>query len=81
MNPSLRTDSAVALRSLLVHGAGLSVCSLLHVEGEVRNGSLVRLLPEWTLPGGVVNAVFPPGARVAPAARAFVELLRTADGA
>jgi len=81
MSPNLRTDSAVALRSLLVNGAGLSVCSLLHVESEVSNGSLVRLLPDWTLPGGVVHAVFPPGAQVAPAARAFVELLRTTDGA
>lgn len=80
MNPSLRTDSAVALRSLLVNGAGISVCSLLHVESEVRNGSLVRVLHDWRLPGGVVHAVFPPGAQVAPAARAFVELLRTADG-
>ncbi len=80
MNPSLRTDSAVALRSLLVNGAGLSVCSLPHVESEVRNASLVRLLPDWTLPGGVVHAVFPPGAQVAPAARAFVDLLRTAHG-
>ena len=77
MNPHLRTDSAVALRALLVEGAGVSVGSLLHVGSEIRSGSLIRLLPEWTLPSGVVHAVFPPGAQVAPAARAFVELVRT----
>jgi DNA-binding transcriptional LysR family regulator len=76
VSPSLRTDSAVALRSLLVHGAGLSAVSLMHVQSEVRNGSLVRVLKDWSLPGGVVHAVFPPGAQVAPAARAFVEMLR-----
>jgi DNA-binding transcriptional LysR family regulator len=81
MNPRLRTDSAVALRSLLVNGAGVSVGSLLHVESEVRNGSLVRLLPEWSLPSGVVHAVFPPGSQVHPAARAFVEMIRAQDGA
>lgn len=80
MNPSLRTDSAVALRSLLVNGAGISVCGLPHVQSEVRNGSLVHLLQDWRLSGGVVHAVFPPGAQVAPAARAFVELLRTSNG-
>ena len=66
MNPHLRTDSAVALRALLVEGAGVSVGSLLHVGNEIRNGSLIRLLPESTLPSGVVHAVFPPGAQVAP---------------
>jgi DNA-binding transcriptional LysR family regulator len=77
MTPHLRTDSAVALRSLLVHGAGLSVGSLLHLQNEIRSGSLLVLLPEWSLPGGIVHAVFPPGAQVAPAARAFVEMIRT----
>jgi len=76
MSPTLRTDSAVALRSLLVHGAGLSVASLMHVHNEVRSGSLVRILKDWSLPGGVVHAVFPPGAQVVPAARAFIGMLR-----
>jgi DNA-binding transcriptional LysR family regulator len=76
MSPALRTDSAVALRSLLVHGAGLSVTSLLHLENELRSGSLVRVLKDWSLPGGVVHAVFPPGGQVVPAARAFVDMLR-----
>lgn len=76
MSPTLRTDSAVAMRSLLVHGAGLSVASLMHVQNEVRSGALVRVLKDWSLPGGVVHAVFPPGAQVVPAARAFIEMLR-----
>lgn len=77
MNPHLRTDSAVALRALLLSGAGISVGSLLHLESDVRKGSLVRVLPEWSLPGGGVHAVYPPGAQVSPVARAFVELLKT----
>ena len=81
MNAHVRTDSAVALRSLLVNGAGLSVGSLLHVANEVHSGSLVRLVPEWALPSGVVHAVFPPGAKVAPAAGAFVEMVRTLGNA
>ncbi len=76
MAPKLRTDSAVALRALLLNGAGVSVGSLLHLESDIRSGALVRLLPEWTLPKGGVYAVYPPGTAIAPAARAFVELLK-----
>jgi len=76
VSPAMRTDSALTMRSLLEHGAGLSVASLLHVDKAVRSGSLVRVLEDWTLPGGVVHAVFPPGAQVVPAARAFVDMLR-----
>lgn len=76
MTPRLRTDSAVALRALLVAGAGVSAGSLLHLQDAVRSGALVRLLPDWTLPRGGIYAVYPPGNQIAPAARAFVEMLR-----
>jgi DNA-binding transcriptional LysR family regulator len=79
MTAALRTDSAVALRSLIAQGAGLSVGSLLHVENELRSGTLVRVLPDWTLPGGTVHAVFPPGAQISPAVRAFIETVRIAE--
>jgi DNA-binding transcriptional LysR family regulator len=77
MIPRLRTDSSVALRSLLLNGAGVSVTSLLHVQDAIRDGSLVRVLPDWSLPSGGIHAVFPPGAQVSPAARAFVEMIRS----
>lgn len=76
MNPHMRTDSSVALRSLLLSGAGISVGSLLHLESDVRDGSLVRILPDWGLPRGGVYAVYPPGVQIAPVARAFVDLLK-----
>jgi DNA-binding transcriptional LysR family regulator len=79
MAPRLRTDSSITLRALLVNGAGISVASLLHVGDELRKGTLVRVLADWSLPQGVVHAVFPPGAQVSPAARAFVESIRGAD--
>ena len=70
--PSLQLQG----KPLLLNGAGVSVGSLLHLESDIRSGTLVRLLPEWTLPKGGVYAVYPPGTAIAPAARAFVELLK-----
>lgn len=42
----------------------------------MRDGRLVRLLPQWQLPGGGIHAVYPPGRIVSPLARAFVEFYR-----
>lgn len=76
MHSPLRTDSPSVLRALLVNGAGISIGNLLDLESEVRSGSLVRLLGEWSLPKGGIYAVYPPGVHVSAASRAFVEFLR-----
>ncbi len=78
MKPHLRTDSASALRGLLVNGAGISVGSALDMQADIASGALVRLLPGWSLPAGGLHAVFPPGAHLPAASRAFVEFLRQA---
>jgi DNA-binding transcriptional LysR family regulator len=39
-------------------------------------GTLVRLLPQWSLPKGGVHAVFPPGRFVPAKARAFAEFYK-----
>lgn len=76
MRSRIRTDSPVALRSLLLEGAGVSVGSLLDLGTEMEAGRLVRMLPDWSLPQGGVYAVYPPGAHIAAASRAFVDFLR-----
>ena len=43
----------------------------------LRAGTLVRLLPQWSLPRGGVYAVFPPGRHVPAKARAFVDFYKT----
>ncbi|TCO81340.1 LysR family transcriptional regulator [Plasticicumulans lactativorans] len=76
MRARLRTDSPVALRALLVGGAGVSVVSLLQAADELRDGRLVRVLPDWRLPRGGIFAVYPPGRHRPAAARAFVAFVR-----
>ena len=76
MNARLQTDSATALRALLVSGAGVSVMDRLSVQADIDQGRLQRLLPDWKLPSGGVFAVFPPGRHVSAAARTFVEFYK-----
>jgi DNA-binding transcriptional LysR family regulator len=72
----LRTDSAAALRGLVQAGCGVSVMDEFTAADALRDGRLVRVLPQWSLPRGGVHAVFPPGRHLPGKTRAFVELLR-----
>ncbi|MEN3030045.1 LysR family transcriptional regulator [Chromobacterium amazonense] len=72
----IKVDSAASLRTLLLAGAGVSVLDSFSVQEDIRQGRLVHLLPQWTLPKGGVYAVFPPGRHAPAAARAFVEFYR-----
>lgn len=76
MTAQIRTDSPTVLRALLLEGAGISVAILEAFRRELHEGRLVQVLPEWKLPSGGIFAVFPPGAHIAAASRAFVDHLR-----
>ena len=47
----------------------------MNCEAELRDGSLVRLLPEWSLPGGHLQAVYTHRRGMLPAVRAWIEHL------
>lgn len=72
----MRTDSGAALRGLLLAGAGVSVLDASNAAAPLEAGSLVRVLPEWSLPKGGVHAVYPPGRHVPAKVRVFVDFYR-----
>lgn len=76
MQSRLRSDSSATLRSLLLHGAGVSAVDQFSVAESLRTGQLVRLLPQWSLPQGGVYAVLPPGRHVPAKVRAFIDFYR-----
>lgn len=57
--------------------AGLGVVSTGHLScrAEIADGSLVRVLPDWSMGSAEVNAVLPAGRAAKPSARAFAEFL------
>ncbi|QGZ39135.1 DNA-binding transcriptional LysR family regulator [Pseudoduganella flava] len=73
----IRTDSAGALRALVREGVGITVLDQYSAEPDLRAGTLVRLLPDWSLPAGGTYAVFPPGRHVSRKAHAFVAFYQT----
>lgn len=73
MRSRLRSDAGAPLRALVEAGAGITVLDQFNAEAGERAGSLVRLLPGWSLPVGGVHAVWPPGRHVPAKVRAFVD--------
>lgn len=72
----MRTDSGAALRGLLQAGSGISVLDEFSAAAPLQSGTLVRVLPGWSLPKGGVHAVYPPGRHVPVKVRAFVDFYR-----
>lgn len=58
-----------------VAGIGIITMSALVADKEVKEGALVRLLPDWAMDDIDLHAIFPAGKAAKPAARAFVDYL------
>lgn len=69
----MRVDSPSALRALLQAGAGVSVLDQYNAGVGIADGSLVRVLPEWSLPPAGIYAVLPPGRQLPAKLRAFID--------
>ncbi|MES2130536.1 MAG: LysR family transcriptional regulator [Pseudomonadota bacterium] len=76
MKARLQTDSPTALLALVERGAGVTAMDSLSAQPAIAGGTLVRLLPAWSLPVGGIYAVLPPGRHVPPKVRAFIDFYR-----
>jgi len=78
IRPRMSTDSLLALRSAALLGLGAGIASAWSVAGEVAEGRLLHLAPQWRAPSLPVYLLYP-YARYYPAKlRRFVEVLRAA---
>lgn len=73
--PRLITDELSTLRQATLDGLGVAVLPELLIRDDIRRGDIEILLPRWTLPGGIVHAVFPSRRGLLPAVRAFIDRL------
>lgn len=76
MDSRFQVDSPSALLALVEHGAGISVLEEMKLKASLDAGTLVKLLPKWTLQTGGLYAVLPPGRQVAAKVRAFIDFYR-----
>lgn len=76
MTARMQVDSPGALLAMAQGGAGVTVLEGMTVKTALQDGSLVTLLPEWTLPAGGVYAVLPPGRLVPARVRSFIDFYK-----
>lgn len=72
----IQGDTMPVIKAFVLAGAGIAALPIIHIADELRDASLMRLLPTFRCAPLEVHAVFP-SARYMPAkVRAFLDLLR-----
>jgi DNA-binding transcriptional LysR family regulator len=74
--PRLSTNDTVTIHRLILNGGGIGVLSGFVCAQDLREGRLVRLLPEWQMPALEVSIVFPSGRELSQTVRVFIDFLK-----
>ena len=69
----LGIDDFIVRKACTLAGQGFTMLPMMYCEQELKDGTLVQLLPEWSLPGGWLQAVYPHRRGVMPAVRAWID--------
>ncbi|HSX59559.1 MAG TPA: LysR family transcriptional regulator [Tahibacter sp.] len=69
----IAVNDAEAYVACALRGCGLVQLPRYHVEHELREGSLVEVLPQWRSTGVTVSAMYPQHRQLSPRVRAFVD--------
>jgi len=73
--PRIVCHDFVVLHQAALAGLGIARLPESVVRGELKSGALVRVLPAWKSPLGIVHVVFPTRRGMLPAVRAFIDFL------
>ncbi|OGB30048.1 MAG: LysR family transcriptional regulator [Burkholderiales bacterium RIFCSPLOWO2_02_FULL_66_35] len=73
--PRYVADDLLTLHVAALAGTGMCWLPSYMCEDDLRQVRLVRLLPDWQTPRGVVHAVFPSRRGLTPAVRCFLDFL------
>jgi DNA-binding transcriptional LysR family regulator len=73
--PRIVCHDFVVLRQAVLAGLGIARLPESVVRADLKGGALVRVLPAWRSPQGVVHVVFPTRRGMLPAVRALIDFL------
>lgn len=73
--PRVVCHDFVVLRAAALAGLGVARLPETVVREDLRRGTVVRVLPAWSSPQGVLHVVFPSRRGLLPAVRAFIDFL------
>ncbi|MBB4120660.1 DNA-binding transcriptional LysR family regulator [Martelella radicis] len=76
LTPAIRANTAMGIKACAMAGGGFAILPDFLVNDALRDGSLVRLLPDFTLISGGIYAVFPPTPFRSAATRQFLHVLQ-----
>ncbi|MFC5473867.1 LysR substrate-binding domain-containing protein [Paraherbaspirillum soli] len=75
LEPRLAVEDFTMRKHAALRGLGLTVLPLGYCSKELEQGELIEVLPDWSLPSGSLQAVYPTQRGLLPAVRAFVDFL------
>lgn len=73
--PRLVTEDMVALRLAALRGVGICQLPTMVVRQDLKEGTLVDVLPDWAPRAGIIHAVFPSRRGLLPSVRALLDFL------
>lgn len=73
--PRIVCHDFVVLHDAVLAGLGVARLPEVVVREDLKSGALVRVLPAWRIPQGIVHVVFPTRRGMLPAVRAFIDFL------
>ncbi|AYC32901.1 LysR family transcriptional regulator [Pseudomonas cavernae] len=74
----LSVEDFAIRKAAALAGLGMTLLPQVFCQEELADGRLQVLLPEWSIPGGYLQAVYPHRRGMLPAVRAWIEHLRAA---
>ena len=75
VNPIVMGSDLMMLAQLARQNCGIALLPDTIVQDYVQSGELVRVLPNWTAPHGILHAVYPSRRGLLPAVRVFIDYL------
>jgi DNA-binding transcriptional LysR family regulator len=73
--PRLAIDDFPIRKAAALAGLGLTMLPMMNCHGELADGSLIRLLPQWSMPSGNLQAAYTQRRGALPAVRAWLDHL------
>ncbi len=78
IEPRLAIDDFPIRKAAALKGLGLSMLPSINCREELANGSLIQLLPDWSMPSGHLQAAYTLRRGVLPAVRAWIDHIAAA---
>ena len=78
--PRLSASTFPILRQAVIDGVGIALLPEYQLKEPLEQGQLVRILPEWAAPEGIVHLVFTSRRGLLPGVRATIDFLAEALG-